>query len=57
MINLSNLMNIDLLDGSIEKALHKSGHVMNGAVNKEFLDEILTGECFNQPKAESNVLL
>lgn len=49
-------MNIDLLDGSIEKALHKSGHVMNWAVNKELLDEVLIGEYFNQPKAKANVL-
>jgi len=48
---------INFLHGCLEQALRESGQVMDGAVQKKLLDEVLAGEGLQQPQAESNVLL
>lgn len=55
--NLRLLTLIHFLHGCLEQALRESSQVMDGAVQKKLLDEVLAGEGLQQPEAESNVLL
>ena len=48
---------VDLLHGCLEEACDESAHVVDWAVEEELFDEVMRSESFDQPEAQTDVVL